>query len=263
MKIIGFGQLRNELENGNLENWFNCLLPICNYIYIFDQNSTDGSLEYYKKFNNVFVIASNINRFKEELKCKQELLDKIKKEQPDTSFIQWLDGDELLDGRLVNNGGYQFKKLCEELIDDKNHGYLYGHKNLWRSDIYERVDDQYDWLDKNGTCKLWKFSKNICFKSIVGLHNSAYFPVTLTKLKRIDYSLIHRGFATDYQIIKKYENYKSFGQQGWDLDRLFKEETLTVKKIDNWLLPEQFKVTDTTDPTTKKRIIDIYNETKH
>ena len=78
MKIVGFTQLRNELEKGNLENWFKCM-SVCDHIYIFDQNSTDGSKEYYKKFDNVTVIESDTNRFAEELVCKNELLTNGKK----------------------------------------------------------------------------------------------------------------------------------------------------------------------------------------
>ena len=70
MKIVGFAQLRNELEKGNLENWFKCMIPICDYIYIYDQNSIDGSLEYYSRFKNTTVISSPTNRFKEEMICK-------------------------------------------------------------------------------------------------------------------------------------------------------------------------------------------------
>lgn len=83
MKIVGFAQLRNELEKGNLENWFRCMLSICDFIYIFDQNSTDGSLEYYKKIDNVVVIESPTNRFEEEMICKNDLLQKIIIEHPD------------------------------------------------------------------------------------------------------------------------------------------------------------------------------------
>lgn len=262
MKIIGFSQLRNEIKKGNLENWFKCMLPICDFIYIFDQNSTDGSLEYYKKFNNVIVIESDTNRFNEEMICKSELLEMIKIDHPDTDFIQWLDGDELLDGRLVNNNGKLFREMCEELLKDGYHGYLYGHKNLWRSDIYERIDDHYDWLDINGLCKLWKFNPNIKFKTMVGLHSAQYYPITITNIKRLGYSLIHRGFATDLQIISKYEIYKSFGQTGWKLDRLFNESTLNVKRIDDVLLPDWFEISDDVNPTTKKKIIDIYNDKK-
>jgi len=85
-KIVGFSQLHNELELGNLENWFKCM-EVCDEIYIFDQASTDGSRELYKKFDNVHVIESDTNRFEEELICKQELLEKVLIEQPDTEWI--------------------------------------------------------------------------------------------------------------------------------------------------------------------------------
>jgi len=263
MKIIGFGQLRNELENDNLENWFKCMLPICDYIYIFDQHSTDGSLEYYSEFDNVVVMTSKNNKFKEELFCKKRLLDKIKAEHPDTTFIQWLDGDELLDGRLLQEGGKVFRKLCSELLKDNCNGYRYGNKNLWRSDIYERRDTEYDWMDDEGRCKLWKFSEDINFEPIVGLHLANYYPININKFKRLDYSLVHRGFATDFQIMKKYDIYKKLGEKGYKLERILDESELDLRVIPNELLPDWFKVTDSVDPRTKERIIDIYNRTHH
>ena len=54
MKLIGFAQLYNELQKGNLINWFKCM-EICDYIYIFDQNSTDGSREIYSQHDNVMI----------------------------------------------------------------------------------------------------------------------------------------------------------------------------------------------------------------
>lgn len=261
MKIIGFTQLRNEIEKGNLENWFKCMTPICDYIYIFDQNSTDGSIDYYKQFSNTVVIESPINRFKEELICKDELLRKIKNEHPDTTYIQWLDGDEIIDGRLLKNNGTPFKNMCLQLQNDNAKGYFYGHKNLWRSDVYERLDDSFDWMDNHGVCKLWKFSMNLQFETAEGLHRINY-PLNLDPIKRLPYSLIHRGFATDYQIINKYEIYQSYGQSGWALDRLLEESTLKVRKIDMSMIPDWFEIKDDTDPNNKKKIKDIYNEKK-
>lgn len=262
MKIIGFTQLRNEIQKGNLENWFKCMTPICDYIYIFDQNSTDGSLEYYKQFPNTIVIESPTNRFKEELICKSELLRKIKNEHPDATYIQWLDGDEIIDGRLLKNNGQPFREMCEQLLNDNANGYNYGHKNLWRSDIYERIDDSYDWLDSHGVCKLWKFSMDLRFEIAGGLHRTNY-PQNIGAIKRLPFSLIHRGFATDFQIINKYEIYKSYGQSGWALDRLLEESTLKVKKIDNDLLPDWFEIKDDIDPTTKEKIKEKYNKIKN
>jgi len=257
MKIIGFAQLRNELEKGNLENWFNCMSPICDYIYIFDQNSTDGSLEYYKKFPNAVVIESPTNRFKEEMICKNDLLQKIIKEQPDTDWIFWMDGDTLLDGRLLKNNGDEFRRLCESLNSSPFEGYTMGHKNLWRSDIHERIDDSYDSLDNSGVHALWKFRKNLYFEIKSGLHIRAH-PTNLNNFGKLDYRLIHRGFSTDYQIITRYELYKSTGQSGWALERLLNENGLNVREIDRAMLPEWFQVTDEIDPRNKRKLIDQY-----
>jgi hypothetical protein len=259
MKIIGFAQLRNELEKGNLENWFKCMKPICDYIYIYDQNSIDGSLEYYKQFENTVVIASPTNRFREEIICKAELLNKIKAEHPDTNFIVWLDGDTLIDGRLLKDNGQVFRKLCKNLWPDPHGAYNFYHKNLWRSDVYERIDDQYDYLDRVSVVPIWKFNPNINFPSSGGLHQGQY-PVGIENFKWLPYSLVHRGFATDYQIMTKYDVYKSHGQNGWCLERLLNEQTLTVKKIDYALLPEWFQIKDDVDPTTKRKIREIYND---
>lgn len=261
MKIIGFAQLRNELEKGNLENWFKCMLPICDFIYIYDQNSVDGSLDYYSKFNNTVVIKSNTNRFKEEIICKGDLLEKIKAEHLDTDWLFWMDGDTLLDGRLLKNNGKDFKDLCESLKNDEYQGYLFGHKNLWRSDVYWRYDSDYDWLDSNGVCSLWKFTKDIFFAKTSGLHNREY-PSNINHVKMLPFKLIHRGFSTDEQIIVRYELYRSMGQTGYLLDRFLNEDVLAVTKIDTLLLPEWFEITDDINPITKRKIRDIYNETK-
>jgi hypothetical protein len=74
--------------------------------------------------------------------------------------------------------------------------------------------------------------------------------------------VVHRGFATDYQIMTKYDVYKANGQNGWSLERLLNEETLNVRELDRELLPEWFEVTDDINPISKKRIREIYNEEK-
>ena len=262
MKIIGFAQLRNELEKGNLENWFRCMLSICDYIYIYDQNSTDGSLDYYSKFDNVVVISSHVNRFKEEMMCKEELLQRIINEHPDSDWIFALDGDTLLDGRLLKNESAEFKKLCKSLSVEENDGYIFGHKNLWRSDTYWRHDSDYDWLDGNGVCPLWRFKSDMHFEVRPGLHIRA-FPISVNNTRRLDYKLIHRGFATDKQITTKYEIYGAMGQKDYLLDRFLNEDGLSVTKIDLALLPEWLKIIDDVNPTTKRKLRDIYNETKH
>ncbi len=261
MKTIGFAQLRNELYKGNLENWFKCMTLVCDYIYIYDQNSTDGSLDYYSKFDNTTVISSPTNRFKEEMVCKNELLNLIKKDHPDSDWIFALDGDTLIDGRLLKNNGDVFREVFTPLIDEDYDAYLFGHKNLWRSDTYWRYDNLYDAVNDGGVVPIWKFRPDIHFESKAGLHISAS-PVSIKKLRRLDYTLVHRGFATDQQIIDKYELYGSFGQTGYLLERFFIEDDLLVTRIDLDLLPDWLEITDDVNPRTKRKLRDIYNETK-
>lgn len=257
MKIIGFAQLRNELEKGNLENWFKCM-SVCDYIYIYDQNSTDGSKEYYKKFSNVTVIESPENKFYDEMACKNELLNTLLSDHPDVNWIFWVDGDTLIDNRLIENEGQKLKDLCEYGNSHMVDAFYFGHYNLWRSDVHYRVDDDYHWLHGR-VVPLWRNNGNIHFPTGSGLHQQQ-FPFGLNNIVSADYSLIHRGFATDYQIMTKYDVYKERGQNGWALERLLSEQTLQVENMDHNLLPSWFKITDKLNPQEKEKIIDIYNK---
>lgn len=255
IKIIGFTQLRNELSKGNLENWFR-QMSVCDKIYIFDQNSNDGSIEFYKKQKNVIVIESPVNRFKEELICKGELLSLVQQNEKDADWILWLDGDLLLDGRLLKNDGAHLKDLCWAATRLDADALFFNHFNLWRSDVYYRTDDNYHSLNGNW-CPLWKNGRDIYFPKSIGLHQRQY-PEGLKKGLRTNFSVVHRGFATDYQIITKYDTYKQNGQNGWDLERLLNENGLTVELVDKELIPEWFQIQDSESPLNKKKIIDVY-----
>jgi hypothetical protein len=260
MKIIGFSQLRNELEKGNLINWSR-QMAVCDYVYIFDQNSTDGSKEYYKQFENFVVIESETNRFGEELICKQELLSKLLKDHPDTDWILWLDGDTLLDGRLLKDQGRELRGVCEFASGQEVDACFFEHYNLWRSDIFYRIDDNYHSLSGN-LCALWRNNGTLTFNSNSGLHLQQY-PNGISKGMSIPFAGIHRGFATDYQILTRYEVYKSKGQSGWDLERLLNENGLTVQSLNVNILPEWFQITDRVNPLEKQPIIEIYNAQKY
>tara|TARA_R110000765_G_scaffold85620_2_gene165092 strand:- start:918 stop:1718 length:801 start_codon:yes stop_codon:yes gene_type:complete len=265
MKIVGFCQLHNELANGNLENWFKCM-EVCDYIYIYDQNSTDGSKEFYKKYDNVVVIESPINNYENERICKSILLKKLLKEHPDTDWIYWIDGDTLMDGRLLGNNGYYLKDLCKNASAQNIDGIYFGHLNLWRSDIWYRVDNNYHMFDRDGRRALWRNNGNLYFHEQPGLHgrnpdmSDAQEPMGMVKNVRVPFSLIHRGFADDEQLIRKYDNYKSRGQSGNDLDRLLAEDGLTVNAVPPGVLPPWYDISNNTNPVNKPRIIDEYKK---
>jgi len=250
MKIIGFAQLRNELSNGNLENWFRCM-SFCDYVYIYDQASDDGSLEYYKKQDNVVVVESPVNDFEREISCKEILLKKVLDEHPDTDWIFWIDGDTILDGRLLQDDGKEVFEVLKWGSDNLVDSFILGHYNLWRSDVYYRVDSDYDWFHRNGRRVFWRNNGKLQFVDNGGLHQPQ-FPRGLEKQVRINRDLIHRGFATDEQIMNRYNLYKSKGQSGPSLERLIDEEKLAVKKIENIILPTWYEIKDEAVPTGKE-----------
>jgi len=266
IKIAGFAQLRNELEKGNLENWLRCMQSVCDYVYIYDNASDDGSVEYYSKFKNTHVIKSDINRHaceKSDIFGKKELLKKLLFEQKDVDWIFWMDGDTILDNRMLNNNGELFRALLKKADDNRHNCVSLGHYNLWRNDLYYRIDTNFHTLNISGVNCLWKNTGSLYFEDKGGLHQDQ-FPLGMTSPWRssifgIEPSLIHRGFATDKQIFDKYNFYKSSGQCGADLDRLIYEEELQVEKLPNDILPQWFQVTDSVNPLEKKKLCDIYN----
>lgn len=257
MKIVGFAQLRNELSKGNLQNWFKCM-EFCDYIYIYDQASDDGSLEFYKNFSNAVVIESSVNDFDKEISCKKQLLEKLLNEHPNTDWIFWMDGDTLLDGRLLRNQCREIKMMLNAASSQGIDILTLGHYNLWRSDIFYRVDTDYDWLHNHGVKAFWRNNGDLSFPDNSGLHQPQH-PSGLKTEARVDRNLIHRGFATEQQILTRYNLYKSKGQKGYLLDRLIDEKNLSVVEIDKEQLPDWFQINDTENPTFKKTLV-IKNE---
>ena len=248
MKIIGFAQLHNERLNGNLQNWFACMRPLCDFIYIYDQASNDGSVEYYESQKNVVVIRSNVNDFPREIICKGILLRKLLSDHPDATAILWVDGDTILERAFT-------RQAVEELLMNSSADmFSFGHYNLWRSDCFYRIDSKYHGLNGK-VIALWRNNGKLHFPEELGLHKSQN-PLGIERLERCPFSLIHRGFATDAQIFRKYGRYKSFGQSGWALQRLLNEKGLNVVELPD-ILPEWFPVTDPDDPRTKAPLLQL------
>lgn len=264
MKIIAFNQLRNELSKGNLENWFRSV-SFCDYIYIYDQNSDDGSKEYYKKFPNVKVIESPVNDFANELICKQKLLDMVLIDHPDVDWIFSIDGDIVLDGRLCKNPEL-IRGLCEN--NSGADAIAMGHYNLWRSDKYYRVDNMFHYIDQNGLPVLWKNTGNLQFDNKPGLHQAQY-PKTIKNAVKCGYYLIHRGFATDYQILEKIKVYKSMQATEWPkgidqkkytIHRFMHEDELLLGRVPDYIFPEWYSLRENDNPFELKPMIKVAPE---
>jgi len=231
MNVIGFAQPRNELSNGNLDGWFTDMFRVCDKVYIYDQASDDGSLEKYSEYGDkVSVIRSTTNNFENELLCKRVLLQKLLIENPDCDWVFWMDGDTRLDARFDPS-------VLTEAYANKVDGLSLGHLNMWRSNCHYRLDNSYHNFHGWGRIPFWRNNGKLSFPNKTGLHSSQEPSTGLDNTLRLDYNLIHLGFATDSAILSRYDLYKSKGQSGEMLDRLIDEEGLWVKKVDDEVLP--------------------------
>lgn len=233
------------------------MCSICDFVYVFDQGSTDGSDQLYLQYPNVTVIYSPTNRFAEELICKQELLDRVYADHPDVDWILWLDGDTMI--TCPNNISDVVRADCATYKFAR--GIRYEHFNLWRSDVHFRTDNNYHWLARRRV-PLWNCKQfgRLRFDTSPGLHKiqkpiginehtTAFSPLCF---------LLHRGFATDDQIIGKYDTYKGFGQTGAPLERILDEHGLTTSRLASHMISPLF--TNDVDPKTLAPIRQTYDQ---
>lgn len=230
MKLVVVCQIYNEMKSGNLLRFLQDVPNWAHAIVFYDDGSDDGTYEALLEFqqfsqlgHKVYIIRSDENDFKNEIAHKQHLLGRAIEIGAD--WIMWLDADEVIEPR----GHKEIKALLQNKELD---GYAFHQINLWRTDKLHRVDNQYN----DGIfVRLWRNNGRLRYDPKPGLHQRPY-PLGVDKVADSDIQIIHYGFATDDAIIKKYHTYKAHGQEGWALNRLVDESTLTVRRIKpEWL----------------------------
>ncbi|MFZ5947817.1 MAG: glycosyltransferase [Stygiobacter sp.] len=234
-KIVCITQIYNEIRKQNLERFWDHINSICDALVVYDDGSTDGSYEYMLD-KAAFIIRAGENDFKNEVNHKKILLQYALKLQPD--FILWLDADEV----LTANAKEELPKLCKYADENNIDGISFHEINLWRSYSWKRIDNSYDlgWF-----VRLWRVTPNLMFKETTsGLHQQQY-PNSIKEIEKTDsVGVIHYGFATEKSLAFKYLTYRSHGQNGWALERLLDEGTLTLEKVDKKLFPEDLYIND-------------------
>jgi len=216
MKLIAFIQMYNESSKGNLDRCLANCKQWADDIVIYDDASTDDSVEVALKYTK-YIIRGVVNDFNKELAHKQQLLDYALTLNPD--WIMWMDCDEIVD-RAGTNGG--LRKLAETGTHD---AYSFHQANLWRSQTYYRVDTLFD---KGWFIRLWKVQEGISFFVEPGLHKLLY-PKTIKTIAKSDIRIIHYGFS-DYK--QTLVHIGAMVQHGWN------KETFTKLAPANWILNE-------------------------
>lgn len=248
MKIIGFCQIRNELQNGNLHNLLKGM-EFCEKIYIFDQASDDGSHEVYAQHDNVEVIQSEVNRFVDDgprrLAAPKEFIERsfpqiptILKDNPDADWLCWLDGDSVLEGRLLANNAQELKQQLQQCGGLGYKAMSLQSLSMWRSNRHCRLDNEYN--DYRPIC-FWRNLKEFNFPATPRVLDGQLMPLEVPDghvFKNWDYYVLRYGHSTEDKLVRKYEEYKAAGQEGWLLDRVLDERGMKIAKLYDITLPD-------------------------
>lgn len=229
IKIIGFLQVYNESSKGNLVKILNHFKQICDNIVVFDDGSTDDSVQVTSKYSD-HVIRGSKNDFTNELEHKQRLLELALSLNAD--WIIWLDADEVVD-RLGEDGG--IRALCNYGSKNNIDGFLLQQYNLWKNLQEYRVDG--DWHVWH--MRLWRNNGNLRFEVKKGLHQRLY-PLGIKKISRSEIKVIHYGHSSEEKNIEKFELYKKHIPKGWDYNKIRDEKDIKLKPFSKSWFPKSF-----------------------
>ena len=231
MKLCGFLITYNEERKGNIRRCLNNLTKICDVVCVYDDASTDNTVEICRKYTpHVIVGGKNIgfpNKPQKNILMRY-IQDKIKPQ-----WIYWIDADEITD-RAGTNGG--IRELCEMGDREKVDAFEFHEVNLYLSDAWRRTDRLYDagWF-----CRLWNNRGNMLrFQEESVLHPIPY-PLGIKNIeKTYNAQVIHYGFSSLERILDKYLTYRSHGQSGELLERLKPTGDITLSRVDSDTFPD-------------------------
>jgi glycosyltransferase involved in cell wall biosynthesis len=240
MKLVTILQNYNEVEQGNLQRYLPSVARYSDALVVYDDASTDGSVEYILKnwSKELHIIKGERNDYAGEISHKALLLQKALEMKADWIFR--IDADEVVEAV----GERDIRSLCENSRVDS---IAFRNANLWRDPNFYRLDNSYnDFV----SCRLWKNNGNLRYDNVKrGLHQRGT-PDGLTSEEWAPFITLHYGFASNEAIIRKYTTYKNHGQTGWELFRLIDERGLKVAKSK----PEWF-----VEPPPPKSFGEVFN----
>jgi hypothetical protein len=223
MKLVCMAQMFNENTHKgfdgktNLRRFMDSITKYCDALVMYDDESFDNSVKLAESYDfETHLISGVENDFENELAHKQLCLDKCR--QIGATHVLWLDVDEVVEAYAER---VAMRALCETMTTG---GVNFFQRNLWRTDKYYRKDE----LWAQGLfCRLWKLTPALHYDVRPGLHQDLA-PKGIIKRATTQLKVIHYGFATSDDILRKYYMYKRHGQKGRALDRLLDESSLRI-----------------------------------
>lgn len=193
MKLVGIVQVYNEVERGNLQRCLQCMVRYCDDIVIYDDGSTDNSVEVAHQFTD-HVLCGEVNDFANETRHRNAMLQCAV--GLGATHVFWLDADEVLEW----DSRQAIWDLCE-----RGGSWSFEEVTLWRSTHWRRMD----YLGSGWFTRLWQVFDGIRIREQRGLHRQLY-PEGL-EAERAAPRVLHFGYVTQEAIERRWRERTQHG----------------------------------------------------
>jgi glycosyltransferase involved in cell wall biosynthesis len=200
-KIYAFIQMYNEYTNGHLQRCLDNCKEWADEIIIYDDGSTDKSVEIASGYTKHIIIGEP-NILIRETFHKQMIMNYIHNMKVEPDWLLWIDCDEILDRHTIAN----LRQFCDDNHSVDIDGYAFQQINLWRGERYYRTDgvfyrkeynEIYGWF-----VRLWKYQSNLEMHCEEG-NDRRIYPINIQKIAGSDFKIIHYGFS-DYKAVMRH-----------------------------------------------------------
>ena len=194
-KIVGTYRVKNEERF--LEKSLKSVMDICSEIVVFDDHSTDKTVEICSSFDKVVDIQTQSNPMLNEVRDRNFLLQMALKRKPD--FILSVDGDEIfmpnaaeilfeeLNILYPKNNVFEFQFLtCWDNTDQIRFDGIFG--NYWQRRLF-RAKNQPSTLKFKNTANFGNLHCGSVPKDTTGFDNSIRSDVKIFHMASIDETL--------------------------------------------------------------------------
>jgi len=262
MKIIAQICMFNEVEKGNLERCLNNCRQWADDIVIYDDGSTDDSVEVAQRYTPHIIIGGT-NNVMEEQQHKQQILDYSLSLGPD--WLMWIDCDEILDRRGTAGGLRELAAAAPPSFD----AYAFHEVNLWRSQTYARVDSFFDtppgtpwnYWTYGWFTRLWRVVPGIRLSVATEVHGRLY-PITINTIGQAPIEVIHYGYWDYLKMMVKVGVHLMDREQLWAQARvpgsyIINEEHCACRRVPNDVFPPENVPPDIWPEPTGKPVEDL------
>lgn len=199
-KIVGTYRVKNEERF--IEKSLKSVLDICSEIVIYDDGSTDNTVEICSSFDKVVDIQTQSNPSLNEVRDRNFLLQMGLKRKPD--FILSVDGDEIfmphaaeilfeeLEIIYPENNVFEFQFLtCWDNVDQIRFDGIFG--NYWQKRLF-RIKNQSPDLQFKNTANFGNLHCGSVPKNTIGFDNSIRSNVKIFHMASIDETLRQKKY---------------------------------------------------------------------